>query len=231
MNYVKMISGDFMKKLDTILFDLDGTLIDTNEIIIRSFDSSFKRHLPNLSVTRDTILTFIGPTLEETYSKYTDDPSLILEMIASYREFYVDYEVGNFEIYPEVEEVIKDLSAKRYNLGIVTSKFKIAAWPSFTHYNLQEYFDVFISLDDVEFPKPNKEPVLTALSHFPAYNTAIMIGDNQGDVMSGKNAGIYSAGVEWCLKGKDHLLEVKPDFMLSSMKDIYRVIKEINEEE
>ena len=219
-----------MRRLDTILFDLDGTLIDTNEIIIRSFISSFKRHFPDLLLSREKIITFIGPTLYETYSCYTSDPFLIEEMIASYREFYVAYEIGNFEIYPHVEEVVKELYALKYNLGIVTSKFKIAAWPSFSFYGLEKYFSVFISLDDVIKPKPDKEPIITALSRFPSYSKAIMIGDNQGDIIAGKNAGIYSAGVEWCLKGKDYLMEVNPDFMLQDMKDIYRVIKEIDEE-
>ena len=154
-----MILGDFMAKLDTILFDLDGTLINTNNIIIRSFQSTFKRHFPDLSISRDTILTFIGPTLHETYNKYTDDPSLVLDMIQSYREFYVKYEVGNFEIYPQVEEVVKELYDLGYNLGIVTSKFKIAAWPSFTYYHLEKYFSVFVALEDVLNPKPNKEPI------------------------------------------------------------------------
>lgn len=219
-----------MRKLDTILFDLDGTLINTNEIIIRSFEDSFKRHFPDLVLSRETIMTFIGPTLHETYSNYTNDPSLIEDMINSYREFYVEYEVGNFEIYPQVKEIVKELYDLGYNLGIVTSKFKIAAWPSFTFYGLEKYFGVFVALDDVENPKPNKEPIITALSRFPSYNKAIMIGDNQGDILAGKNAGIYSAGVSWCLKGKAHLMEVNPDFMLESMSDIYRVIQLINEE-
>lgn len=220
-----------MKKLDTILFDLDGTLINTNEIIIRSFESSFKRHFPDIVVSRETILTFIGPTLRETYGKYTDDPDLILEMINSYREFYVEYEIGNFEIYPQVEEVVKELSNQGYNLGIVTSKFKIAAWPSFTHYGLEKYFNVFVALDDVENPKPHKEPIMVALSRFPSYNKVIMIGDNQGDILSGKNANIYSAGVSWSIKGSDHLEKVNPDFMLSNMNDIFRIVEIINKEE
>jgi len=219
-----------MKKLDTILFDLDGTLINTNEIIIRSFFSSFKRHFPDLSLSREKVITFIGPTLHETYRTYTNDPSLIEAMINSYREFYLEYEIGNFEIYPQVEEVIKDLHKLGYNLGIVTSKFKIAAWPSFTYYGLEKYFNVFIALDDITYPKPNKEPVLKALSRFPSHNKAIMIGDNQGDILAGKNAGIYSAGVAWSLKGKRHLNKVNPDFMLSDMKDIYRIIKIIDKE-
>lgn len=219
-----------MKKLDTIIFDLDGTLIDTNDIIIRSFRATFDRHFPNMEVTDYQIHSFIGPTLEQTFSNYTKDPFVIQDMINSYREFYVEYEIGNFQIYPDVLEVVQDLKDKNYNLAILTSKFKEAAWPSFTHYKLDELFDVFISLDDVEYPKPHQNAVETVLSHFPDYNDAIMIGDNQGDVMAGNNAGIYSAGVAWSLKGRDHLMEAQPDFMLENMKDIYRVIRTIEED-
>ena len=220
-----------MKKLDTILFDLDGTLIDTNDIIVRSFRSTFDRHFPDVLVTDEDIHSFIGPTLQQTFSNYTKDPFLIQDMIDSYREFYVEYEVGNFNIYPDVLEVVTDLKEKGYNLGILTSKFKVAAWPSFTHYGLENIFDAFTALDDVEYPKPHANAVETALKNFPNHQKAIMIGDNQGDVLAGKNAGIYSAGVAWCLKGPKHLEEVNPDFMLKDMKDIYRVIQEIDEDE
>lgn len=219
-----------MKKLDTILFDLDGTLINTNELIIKSFDSTFKRHFPNITVARAKILTFIGPTLAQTFSKYTTDVFMIDEMIKSYREFYVEYEDGNFEIYPNVLDVVKKLFELGYNLGIVTSKFTIAAWPSFTHYNLDKYFKVFVGLENVTYPKPHKEPILKALSQFDSYNKAIMIGDNQGDILAGKNAGIYTAGVAWSLKGSAHLMQVNPDFMLGTMDDIFTIIKKIEEE-
>ena len=205
-----------MKKLDTILFDLDGTLIDTNDIIVRSFRSTFDRHFPDVHVTDAQIHSFIGPTLQQTFSEYTKDPFLIQDMIDSYREFYVEYEIGNFKIYPDVLEVVTDLKEKGYNLGILTSKFKVAAWPSFTHYGLENIFDSFTALDDVEYPKPHRNAVDTALQNFPNCKKAIMIGDNQGDILAGKNAGIYSAGVAWSLKGPDHLLEVKPDFILTS---------------
>jgi pyrophosphatase PpaX len=219
-----------MKKIDTILFDLDGTLINTNDIIIDSFQSTFDTHFPGLVLTREKIMTFIGPTLHDTFSDYTNDPFTIQAMIDSYREYYVEYEFGNFEIYPGVLEVVEKLYTLGYNLGIVTSKFKEAAWPSFTFYNLQDYFSVFIALDDVENPKPSKEPIETALSRFPNFNKAIMIGDNQGDILSGKNAGIYSAGVAWSLKGSSYLMQVNPDFMLSDMNDIFRILKIIDEE-
>ena len=129
-----------MKKIDTILFDLAGTLINTNDIIVRSFRSTFDRHFPDTLVTDEQIHSFIGPTLEQTFGEYTRDPFVIQDMINSYREFYVVYEVGNFEIYPDVLEVVTDLKEKGYNLGILTSKFKEAAWPSFTYYGLENIF-------------------------------------------------------------------------------------------
>jgi pyrophosphatase PpaX len=216
-----------MKKLDTIIFDLDGTLIDTNNIIIRSFRSTFERHFPDVTLTDEQIHSFIGPTLHQTFGDYTNDPFLIQEMIDSYREFYVEYEVGNFEIYPDVLEVVNDLKDKGYNLAICTSKFRVAAWPSFTYYHLDDLFDVFVGLDDVEHAKPHPNAIETVLKQFPGHQKAIMIGDNTGDILAGKHAGIYSAGVAWSLKGPDYLLEAEPDFMLTDMKDIYRVIDEI----
>jgi len=219
-----------MKKIDTILFDLDGTLINTNEIILRSFEETFRVHFPEISLNRETIATFIGPTLTQTFSSYSDDLFQIQDMIETYRTYYKTYEMGLFEIYDDVYEVLSDLHKKGYNLAIVTSKFKEAAWPSFTFYGLDTLFPVFIALDDVENPKPHEEPVLKALSMFPNHKKAIMIGDNQGDILSGKNAGIYSAGVAWSFKVSAFLMQANPDFMLANMKDIYRILKIIDEE-
>lgn len=227
MKYVIIMAGDFMKKVDTILYDLDGTLINTNEIIIESFKEVFKVHFPNQIPDRDRILTFIGPTLQQTFSQYTSSDALIEEMIVTYRTFYKKYEVGNHELYEDVVSVLKELKVKGYNLGILTSKFVEAAWPSYTHYKLDEIFDSFTGLDDVKYPKPHKNAVETALSHFPNHKGAIMIGDNQGDILAGKNAGIYGVGVAWAIKGESHLREVNPDFILSNMNDIFRVLNVI----
>lgn len=219
-----------MNKIDTVLFDLDGTLINTNEIIIQSFKYTFETHFPELQMVTDKILTFIGPTLQQTFGKYTNDPFLIQDMIQSYRKYYVENEMGLFEIYPNVKEVVSKLKEEGYNLGIVTSKFKEAAWPSFTHYDLDKIFDVFISLDEVEHPKPNRNPIDVALSQFDSPKGAIMIGDNKGDILAGKNAGIYSAGVSWSIKGSAHLMQEDPDFMLADMNDIFRILNRIEEE-
>lgn len=216
-----------MKRIDTIIFDLDGTLINTNNIIIESFKEVFRVHYPTNMPDTDKILSFIGPTLHQTFGEYTDDISKINEMIKTYRDFYVVYEVGNHELYPDVIEVLVELKQRGYNLAILTSKFNEAAWPSYTHYHLEDIFDVFTGLDDVPHAKPHKSSVETVLKHFPKSKGAIMIGDNQSDVLAGINANIYSAGVAWSIKGEEYLKEVNPDYILKDMKDIFRVIKEI----
>jgi pyrophosphatase PpaX len=216
-----------MAEINTILFDLDGTLINTNNIIIESFRKAFQDHFPDLKMTNEKILTFIGPTLHQTFSKYTGDYDVIEAMIKSYRQAYVELEVGNHDLYPNVLEVLNKLKREGFNLGIVTSKFREAAWPSFTHYKMDTIFDCFVSLDDVEEPKPSRNPIDVALGHFDEVTGAIMIGDNQGDILAGKNAGIFSAGVSWSIKGKTHLMEVNPDYMLETMDDIFQIIEDI----
>jgi len=215
-----------MKKIDTFLFDLDGTLIDTNDIIIKSYQHTFNTHFKSLSITKDSIIDQIGPPLSEIFARYTQDQNLIKTMIDTYRSYYKIHEMKSHKLYPGVKEVLSTLKEKGYKLGIVTSKFKESAMPSFTYYGLEDYFDVFIALDDVEHPKPSGEPVLKALEHFNNSSRAIMIGDNQSDILSGQNAGILSAGVSWSIKGKEHLSAVNPDIMFDSMYDIIELIKE-----
>ncbi|MFW6319707.1 MAG: pyrophosphatase PpaX [Bacillota bacterium] len=214
-----------MKKINTICFDLDGTLIDTNAIIVKSYQHAFNTHLKDISIDEQTIINQIGPTLQEIFSQYTKSPFKIKALITAYRDYYVKHEHDYFSLYDNVIPVLKILKDDGYNLAIVTSKFKAAAWPSFTHYQLDQFFDTFIALDDVKNPKPSAEPVLKALSAFDHVEGAIMIGDNQGDILAGKNAGIYAAGVAWSIKGAEHLKAVNPDFMLDDMESLLTLLK------
>jgi len=214
-------------KVNTVLFDLDGTLINTNDIIIETFKEVFKKYVPSLEFDLELFKGFIGPSLEQTFSSYGFDSKTVVEMINYYRDFYKKNEFDYFEIYPNVREVLRILKDKGYYLGIVTTKFKEAAMPSFLHYGLDEYFDCFVALDDVSNPKPDPEPVLLAMSKVPAKG-AIMIGDNQGDILAGKNASVYSCGVGWSFKGRKYLEEVEPDFMIDDMYGLLDILEKLN---
>ncbi len=213
-----------MKNIDTILFDLDGTLIDSNEIIIKSYQHAFKSVFPNLKVARSQIIEDIGPPLRVIFAKYTDDALVIERLISHYRTYYQKHESKHIALYPNVIKILKTLKKEKINLAIVTSKYKSAALPSFRYFGLEKYFNVFIALDDVKNPKPDKEPVLRALAHFKNPK-AMMIGDNQSDILSGKHAGISTGGVAWSIKGEAHLQKVSPDYMFKTMDDILKIIK------
>ena len=215
-------------KINTILFDLDGTLIDTNGIIVESFEQVMKEFLPEIEPSLDLIKTFIGPPLVDSFSKYRD-PETVQAMIKHYRNYYMAHEHSYYNMYPDVDFVLKELKKRGYYIGIVTSKFREAAWPSMVHFGIDKLIDAYVAVDDVEHAKPHREPVDKALSEIPNATGAIMIGDNWSDVMSGKNAGILSAGVAWAFKGREQLEEVKPDYMLESMKDLIVILDELNQ--
>ena len=214
-----------MKKIDAVLFDLDGTLINTNEIIVASYRHAYSRHLPNLTISDQEIIDDIGPTLRMIFSKHTNDQYLIDTLIETYRTYYTENEKKYHHLYPNVVETLQELKNHNLKLAIVTSKFKDAAWPSFSYYKLEQFFDAFIALDDVKNPKPDKEPVEKALKLLGNPQNAIMIGDNQGDILSGKNANILTAGVAWSIKGASHLKKVNPNFIFEDMRDIINLIK------
>ena len=219
-----------MKTINTLLFDLDGTLIDSNEIIIASYAHAYATHLPNLVMPRDTIIENIGPTLETIFSRYTEYPALVDLLIETYRTYYTTHEAAYHNLYPDVIPVLEKLKADGYNLAIVTSKYRDAAWPSYTHYGLDRFFDVFISLDDVTHSKPDKEPVFKALKQFDDVRSAIMIGDNPTDVQAGKNAGILAAGVGWSIKGPSVLEAAGADFIFRDMNHLYHTVTHLNKE-
>ena len=210
-------------KIDTILFDLDGTLVDSNELILRTFYETMKKYVPNRPFTRKELIDMIGPPLKESFLVAGDDPELIREMIVYYRKVYVDLEFDYIKLYPNVIETLKVLSENNINLGIVTTKFKESALPSIEHYGLDKYFTSYCFLDDVREHKPHPEPIFYALNQFKDYKTVLMIGDNSSDIMAGKNASTYTCGIEWSIK-KDLIRSLNPDFWIKDYLELLDIV-------
>ncbi|KQL55710.1 MULTISPECIES: pyrophosphatase PpaX [Bacillaceae] len=210
--------------INTILFDLDGTLIDTNELIIQSFLHTLEPDYPG-RYTRETVLPFIGPSLLETFS------SINKEKAATYIETYRTHNHHHHDslvtIYPGVKEGVKRLHDEGYKLAIVTTKIKETAMMGLKLTGLDDYFDVIIGLDDVTKEKPNPEPIYKALEQLHAKaEEAIMVGDNSHDILAAKNAGIISVGVGWALKGEAFLKSFEPDYIIQSMDHLLAIVEE-----
>ena len=134
-----------------ILFDLDGTLLDTNELIIQSFQHTYKTHL-NKQVLKDEIIKSFGEILKITMDREFGEYSA--EAIVTYRNF----QIGNFDklitIQEGVKEGIIELHKQGYKLGVVTSRLNGSAIKGLQHFELMDYFESIIGADDTDKHKP-----------------------------------------------------------------------------
>lgn len=208
-------------KIHTILFDLDGTLIDTNELIIASFLHTFEHY--KLPITRAETLPFIGPSLKDTFDKV--DSTKSEEMIKVYREHNLHHHDNYVEAYPYVVETLKRLKAENIKLGIVTTKMRTGVNMGLKLVGLEELFDTIITLDDVTHEKPHPEPVIKAMRNLDAdASSTLMVGDNSHDIEAGQNAGVKTAGVAWSIKGRETLQKLNPTYLLEDIRDLYTIV-------
>jgi pyrophosphatase PpaX len=213
-----------MKKIDTVLFDLDGTLINTNELIIASFLHTLDHYFPN-EYTREKVIQFIGPSLHDSFSGLL--PDRVEEMIDMYRSFNHEKHDELVEEYETVKETVKTLHEKGYKLAIVTTKRSDTARMGLKLTGLEPYFPVLVGIDNVEKVKPDPEPLLRALDQLNSSpERAIMVGDSQYDVLGGKNTGTLTAAVAWTIKGREFLEAYEPDVMLETMSDLLSYLGE-----
>ncbi|MBB6453592.1 pyrophosphatase PpaX [Salirhabdus euzebyi] len=206
----------------TILFDLDGTLIDTNELIIASFTHTLNQYFPD-KYSREEILEFIGPPLKDSFEKVL--PDKVEEMIGVYREHNLHHHDSFVKAYDGVFETMKQLKEEGYQIAIVTTKISETAKRGLAVTNLADYFDVIIGLDHVTHAKPHPEPIIRALEAFNGKaSETLMVGDNSHDILAGKNAGVKTAGVAWTIKGREALEKLNPDYMLEHISDLWKIV-------
>ncbi|ENH98441.1 pyrophosphatase PpaX [Gracilibacillus halophilus YIM-C55.5] len=209
-------------KVETILFDLDGTLINTNELIIASFTHTAEQ-FGDRKYSREEILDFIGPPLTESLAKI--NPDKVDDMMETYRKHNYENHETYVEAYPTVVDTINRLKQEGYQLGIVTTKLNDTAKLGLEITGMDQAFDVLIGLDDVDHAKPHPEPILEAIDQLKANPmTTLMVGDNYHDIEAGHNAGVQTAGVSWSIKGKEILEQHEPNYMLDEMADLLEIV-------
>ncbi|WP_223070077.1 pyrophosphatase PpaX [Paenibacillus caui] len=209
--------------IDTILFDLDGTIVNTNELIISSFLHVLGKQ-GGQPYTREQIIPYMGLTLEQQLQQFTglDNVAPMVKDYRSYQSIHHDNMVREF---PHVDEVMAKLQHQGITLGVVTTKMKASTLRVLELFGLRKYMSVIVTLDDVEHPKPHPEPVLKAVEQLKADPArTLMVGDSPADIQSALAAGVYAAGVVWSLKGEEKLKEYKPHYILHDMRDIYQVL-------
>ncbi|MGC6589313.1 pyrophosphatase PpaX [Paenibacillus sp. FSL W7-1279] len=210
--------------IETVLFDLDGTIIDTNELIISSFLHVFEAQAPG-PLTREQIIPHMGTTLEQQLQAFSGGVDDVSPLIKAYRSFNTLHHDEMVRPFPHVNEVVERLHRHGLSLGIVTTKIRPSTMMTLEKYDLERFMSAIVTVNDVEHPKPHPEPVLTAIERLGANPaTTLMIGDSPVDIQSAKAAGVKAAAVAWSLKGEQKLMEYGPDYVLKDMKDLYEIV-------
>ena len=188
-----------------ILFDLDGTLIDSTEAILESFEYSFKSF--GIKTPDDEVIkSLIGYPLDIMYAKLGVQAQNIDEIISAYKKHYRKISRDKTVLLPYTKEALEEAS-KVALLGIVTTKTKRYSQELLEHMEILKYFKVLIGREDVKYPKPHPEPILKALSLLNAdKDSTWMIGDTKMDIESAKSAEVNCAGVT-CGYGEKKELE------------------------
>lgn len=205
--------------IKTVLFDLDGTIIDTNQLIIDSFIHT----MADIPLTRETIIPHMGTTLENQLRVFSGLED-VRELEQAYRKYNLTHHDAMVQPFPHVQQVVRDLHAAGIRLGVVTTKIRPTSMKVLEMFDLYRYMETVVTVTDVTHPKPHAEPVLMALDQMGADpKTAIMIGDSPADIQSAQNAGVRAAAVAWSLKGEKTLSGYSPDYMLHDMRDLYKL--------
>ncbi|TLD83890.1 HAD family hydrolase [Helicobacter sp. MIT 11-5569] len=178
-----------------ILFDLDGTLIDSTEAVYESFCFAFK-HFNQDIPTFDSVTSQIGHTLDTMFSVLGVKENAILEYISIYKEHYRQICNAKTTLLPYAKEAILEAYSFAH-LGVVTTKTGQYSKMLLDHMGVGNYFTCIVGRENVTHPKPNAEPILKALEAFsplPKENI-FMIGDTPLDIQAANNANIQSIGV------------------------------------
>lgn len=209
-------------KISTILFDLDGTILDTNELIIQSFFHALEGIAPE-GFSREHIIPSMGQPLTDQLKLFSGLEN-VEHLTQAYRQMNLRLHDELVTPFPFVQEVLKGLHERGIRLGVVTTKMRLTTERGLKFTGLFDYISAIVTIDDVEHPKPHPEPVLKAMAALGSKGQeTMMVGDSTVDIVSANEAGAVSVGVAWSLKGEDVLREAGALHIIHDMRDLYEL--------
>ncbi len=209
-----------------LLFDLDGTLIDSIQLLLESMEYAFsgRRQVPS----RAEWIKGIGTPLRTQLAAWCKSDLEVEELVARYRVYQDEYLERLTTLYPAVPDVLAWAREKGHPTAIVTSKGRTMTARSLGHIGLTSAFDCVVTWEETTRHKPDPDPVLLALDQLgvPA-GRALFVGDSPHDMYAGHSAGVKTAAALWGPFSQKELDTSTPDFWLSSISELPSVIKRL----
>ncbi len=219
------------RDVTAVLFDLDGTLVDTIQLILAAHQHTLARYLRGPGPAEAAIIRNLGRPLRTSMREYAeadgraDAVDLAEQMVAAYREFQREHHDRLVKGYDGVRETLVTLRERGYTLGIVTSKGRAIAMVVIGDFGLEPLVDVMVFLEDTARHKPEPDPLLEAARRGgfePA--RGLYVGDSIHDIAAGRAAGMKTAGALWGPFERTDLVAAGPDCLLASPEDLLAVL-------
>ena len=217
-----------MDKNKLILFDLDGTLIDSTDAIVSTFYHSFKELQFDFKGNDESIKSLIGYPLDIMYKSLGVDESKVWDFVDSYKNRYRVISIAQTTLLENAYEAV-ELAAKIGRVSVVTTKTRTYTMPLLEHFNIAQFFEIVTGRENVQNPKPHPEPILVTLKQMnydKNKDSVWMIGDTKLDLIAANEANINSVGV-LCGYGNEKELREYTNFVESNALNAIRYLKNL----
>lgn len=212
------------RRRPAVLFDLDGTLLDSIELILNSARYAFEGRVGHVPSDAEW-LSGVGIPLPVMFRRYARDEGDVAALVARYREYQLPNHDRLIRAYDGVEDTLRTLHAAGYPLGVVTSKTEELARRGIELVGIGDCFGAVIGFDSCEQPKPHPQPVLLALERLGRRpDEGWFVGDSVHDIEAGNAAGVATVAALWGPFSREELAASGPRHYLEQIADLPRLL-------
>ncbi|MFH1855965.1 MAG: HAD-IA family hydrolase [Candidatus Omnitrophota bacterium] len=214
-----------MQKISLIIFDFDGTLLDSQQDIVNGVNFALKS-FGRPSQKASEILPFIGWGMEYLIVKSFGggEEETLEKACVVFKDYFREHSLDNSVLYPGVKEILKHFEDKIK--AIVTNRAYEFVLSALKAFNAGSYFKDIMSSDDKDCMKPSACPINKIVSKYKIdKKEALMVGDMEVDIQAGKEAGILTCGVTYGIGEKKDLIKARPDFLIDDIVELKKLVK------
>lgn len=213
-----------IQPIRAVLYDFDGTLADSTELIMRCYRHTMTTHLGDCPPDEEWLSGF-GTPLETQIARFSRSDEETAAMLETYRDYQNAHHDDLLRPFPGAAETVAELERRGVALAIVTSKYRRGTLRGMELCGITEHFDVIVTPEDVANPKPHPEPVRVALERLGVVpGEALFVGDSPHDMASGRAAGTRVAAALWGPFPQETLLAQQPDALLRRQEDVLALV-------